>query len=89
MSRTHRRLRRNLERQAIQISTAARNCTCQPDIEHRTDQNGVRHIDIYHDNGCPAADTGPTIALIRGHDETPHQFAHRLRALLETLHPDH
>lgn len=57
--------RRQRERDAIRLAAAIRGCDCRPDIRHRKPRGGVRHIDVAHDDDCPAVDTAPQFILTR------------------------
>jgi|HigsolmetaAR202D_1030399.scaffolds.fasta_scaffold04796_7 hypothetical protein len=78
MSRAARRIRRNrtreMIRQAAATTAAIRGCVCKPRIEHSTIE-GVRHLSYYHDDACPAADTGSSLILVRGHNQSSADFA--------------
>lgn len=73
-----------IDRTAIRIAAAIRGCTCEPGIRHR-DRKGVRHIEVAHDVGCPAADTGSQLVLARGRHQTPEEFAGAVIAVSRAL----
>lgn len=75
---------RQRERDAIRLAAWVRGCDCRPDIRHRKPRNGVRQIEVAHDDGCPAADTGPQLVLARGR-QTPQEFAGTVAALVKEL----
>lgn len=66
------------------ISSAARGCICEPDIETRhTDWGTERRV--HHDDWCPAANTGTAWGVSAGPHTTPEGFAKVVEALGRTV----
>lgn len=66
-SRTARKRRvRRQQREAILLGSAIRGCTCTPNLRHYR-HDGMQHVDVMHDDDCPAMDTGTQYVFTRGH----------------------
>jgi hypothetical protein len=65
-SASSRPTQRKLYRDAIRLGAAVRGCTCFPDIRHRKTGGLVFDVALYHDEACPAYDTGTQLILLPG-----------------------
>ena len=57
---------RRHHRDAIRLGAAIRGCKCSPTIRHRKTKGLVFDVALYHDETCPAYDTGTQLILIPG-----------------------
>ena len=70
----HRRRRPTITVGDVALATAVKGCTCRPDMKRRH-EGGMSHLDVYHDNDCPAVDSGPQLLIRRNSHASAADFA--------------
>ena len=80
----HRRRRPTITVTDVAIAAAVRGCTCRPDAKRRH-QGGIAHLDVYHDNDCPAVDGGSQLLIRRNSHATAAEFAAVVAEIVRAL----
>lgn len=66
---------------AAALTSAARGCTCEPEITSRHTDYGAETV-VAHDDWCPARNTGSAMAVIPDHHASATDTAEMIRRLI-------
>lgn len=85
--RRHPRVSKDTIATAAAITSAARGCTCKPDISTIHTPIGPQAI-VAHDDWCPAADTGMAFAIVPRRHASPEEIADIVQRATEIIDPE-